>query len=505
MCIMDTGMFFKSDEGALRIKMETQKLAQRRRPGRAAAVVVIVLAGLLLITAAVLALDARHVQFYMSGGTEITVPRGEPYEEPGVRAAAVGRLTGESEEDLPVLVRGEVDTGTMGDYVLCYEASTMLCRYSAERIVHVVDRTAPEITLLHSEDYMPSWLEGYREEGYIALDDVDGDLTDHVEIEDRGDSRVYTVTDAAGNRASAVRQLPYSIGRPTLRLNGAESLAIDASFTFLDPGFTCTDARGNDLSAYVRCEGEVDPAAAGEYTLRYGIENAVGERVEVTRTVTVRPLRNPDVVDPDGKLIYLSFDDGPGPYTDRLLDILAQYNVKASFFVTCLYPEYAACIGRAFREGHSIGVHSASHQYRRIYASEEAFLEDFEAVQALIREQTGQETRLFRFPGGSSNTVSRFNRGIMTRLSERMSEEGYVYFDWNVSSGDAGGTSSTEQVLQNIVDGCSARRVSVVLQHDVKEFSVAAVERVIIWGLTNGYSFAALDETTEPVRHRIAN
>ncbi len=93
----------------------------------------------------------------------------------------------------------------------------------------------------------------------------------------------------------------------------------------------------------------------------------------------------------------------------------------------------------------------------------------------------------------------------MSRLTERMSEEGYVYFDWNVSSGDAGGTSSTEQVFQNIVDGCSARRVSVVLQHDVKEFSVAAVERVIIWGLTNGYSFAALDETTKPVHHKLAN
>lgn len=496
---------FQSDEGVLKVNMETQKQAKRLRPGRTASAVLIALAGLMLIAAALLALDGRHVRFYLTGGAEITVPRGEPFEEPGVRAAAVGRLTGESPEDLPVLVRGEVDTGTIGDYVLRYEARTMLCRYSAARVVHVADRTPPEITLLHNEDYMPSWLDGYREEGCIAFDDVDGDLTDRVVIEERGDSRVYSVTDAAGNCARVVRPLPYSIGRPILRLTGGDSLELYASFTYLDPGFSCADARGNDLSAYVRCEGEVNPAAAGEYTLRYVIENAIGERVEAVRTVTVRPLRNPDVVDPDGKLIYLTFDDGPGPYTARLLDILAQYNVKASFFVTALYPDYSDCIGRAYREGHSIGAHSASHKYRRIYASEEAFLEDFEAVQTLIREQTGQESRIFRFPGGSSNTVSRFNRGIMTRLSERMSEEGYIYFDWNVSAGDAGGASSTEQVLQNILDGCSAKRVSVVLQHDVKEFSVAAVEQVIIWGLTNGYQFAALDETTEPVRHRIAN
>lgn len=499
MCIMDT---FQADEGALRRKMESQEQTKRRRPKRAAAVL-ITLAGLLLIAAVLFGLAGRHVRFYMTGGAEITVPRGEPYVEPGVRAAVA--LLGVGEKELPVRVLGAVDTAAVGDCVLRYETLTMFRRFSAERLIHVADRTAPEITLLHSADYTPSWLEGYREEGYAAFDDVDGDLSDRVEIEERGDSRVYTVTDAAGNRASAVRQLPYSIGRPRLQLNGGTALEIPASLSFEDPGFSCTDARGNDLSAYVRCEGTVDPSAAGEYTLRYGIENALGERVEAVRTVTVQPLRNPDVVDMDGKLIYLTFDDGPGPYTERLLDILARYNVKASFFVTGLYPDYADAIGRAFREGHSIGVHSASHKYRRIYASEEAFLEDFAAMQEVIREQTGQETRLLRFPGGSSNTVSRFNRGIMSRLTERMSEEGYVYFDWNVSSGDAGGTSSTEQVFQNIVDGCSARRVSVVLQHDVKEFSVAAVERVIIWGLTNGYSFAALDETTEPVHHKLAN
>lgn len=486
--------------------MEKEKKPIRRRGGRfALAIVLLLLAGVLLLTAVLLGVDGRRVRFYMTDGPEITVPWGKPYEEPGVRAFSVGRITGESEEELPVHVEGAVDTGTMGDYELRYVARTMFRRYGARRLVHVADRTAPVITLLQNEGYTPNWFEGYREEGFTALDDVDGDLTDRVQVEQDGDRRLYTVTDAAGNRAQAERQIPYSIGRPEIRLNGGETLEVDTGFSFADPGFACTDARGNDLSSLVVCEGGVIPYAAGEYELRYHIANALGERVEATRRVTVRPLRNPEAADPEGKLIYLTFDDGPSAETDRLLDLLALYNVKATFFVTGLYPEYADCIGRAYREGHSIGVHSASHSYRRIYASEEAYLEDFNAVQAVIREQTGQESRIFRFPGGSSNTVSRFNRGVMSRLTRLMTELGYTYFDWNVSSGDAGGTTNTEQVLQNIVDGCSSRNVSVVLQHDSKAFSVDAVERVIIWGLTNGYRFAALDETGPETHHRLAN
>ena len=123
----------------------------------------------------------------------------------------------------------------------------------------------------------------------------------------------------------------------------------------------------------------------------------------------------------------------------------------------------------------------------------------------MIYRQTGSYTRIFRFPGGSSNTVSRFNRGIMTRLSQDMSDMGYRYFDWNVSSGDAGETTRTDTVYQNIVDGCSTLRASVVLQHDIKDYSVAAVERVILWGLNNGYVFRPLDLSSPEVHHKIAN
>ena len=122
----------------------------------------------------------------------------------------------------------------------------------------------------------------------------------------------------------------------------------------------------------------------------------------------------------------------------------------------------------------------------------------------MIYRQTGTYTRLCRFPGGSSNTVSRFNPGVMSRLAETMTDMGYYYFDWNVSSGDAGGTTDTDQVYWNVRDGC-VYNVNVVLQHDIKDFSVAAVERIIVWGLNNGYQFLPLDESSYGAHHGVNN
>ena len=251
-------------------------------------------------------------------------------------------------------------------------------------------------------------------------------------------------------------------------------------------------------------EGSVTPYRLGEYELTYSLSNGE-ETVSVTRTVEVEPVELPPVVQPDEKTIYLTFDDGPGPYTDALLDVLAAYDVKATFFVTQEYPDYEDCIGRAFREGHSIGVHTSSHNYYQIYASEQAYLDDFYTMQEIIYRQTGSYTQMFRFPGGSSNTVSNFNPGIISRLTGMMNSMGYQYYDWHVDSGDAVGTRTTAGVVANVTSGCAERRTTVVLQHDVKDYSVAAVEQIIIWGRQNGFTFRALDLTSPTAHHRIAN
>lgn len=209
---------------------------------------------------------------------------------------------------------------------------------------------------------------------------------------------------------------------------------------------------------------------------------------------------------PDSHVIYLTFDDGPCENTSRLLDILKKYNVKATFFCTAMYPEYLDIITREANEGHSVAVHTYSHVYSRLYASVDAFWSDFNKMQSVIQEKTGSTTLLCRFPGGSSNTISRkYNSGIMTTLAGQMEQKGYVYFDWNVDSNDAGTAKSKEQVLQNCKDGVSEMHKSVLLCHDLKAYTVSAMDEFIPWALENGYVFLPLSTDSFNAHHGILN
>ena len=211
-------------------------------------------------------------------------------------------------------------------------------------------------------------------------------------------------------------------------------------------------------------------------------------------------------VPPQGaKIVYLTFDDGPGPDTGRLLDVLKKYNVKATFFVTCNRAQYRNMITRAFNEGHSIGLHSCSHNYASVYANDGAFYGEMQSISDVVKSLTGNETKLFRFPGGSSNTVSaKYSKGIMSRVAPEMEKRGYAYFDWNVSSGDAGGATTAGQVYNNVTRALRGD-YSIVLQHDIKGFSVDAVEDIIKFGQKYGFTFKALDLSSPTAHHRISN
>ena len=208
------------------------------------------------------------------------------------------------------------------------------------------------------------------------------------------------------------------------------------------------------------------------------------------------------------KVIYLTFDDGPGPYTSELINILDKYNAKATFFVKPNRPEYNYCLKRASQSGHAIGNHTYSHNYSYVYSSTYNFWSEIEKADAVIREQTGKGTKLIRFPGGSSNTVSRnYSYGIVSTLARQMTERGYAYFDWNVDSNDAGGATTSGEVYRNIINGVSANgsTPSVVLCHDIHYYTVNAIEDVIRWGQRNGYVFLPLTTSSPTAHHSIAN
>ena len=133
-------------------------------------------------------------------------------------------------------------------------------------------------------------------------------------------------------------------------------------------------------------------------------------------------------------------------------------------------------------------------------------MSDLTMVQNIVKEQTGIESKIIRFPGGSSNTVSRrYSNGIMSTLTKKVEELGYRYFDWNISSGDAGNTTSSSQIIKNVTYNLTSGNNNVVLMHDIKSYTVDAVESIIQYGLSNGYVFAPLTMESPVVHQKVNN
>lgn len=178
--------------------------------------------------------------------------------------------------------------------------------------------------------------------------------------------------------------------------------------------------------------------------------------------------------------VYLTFDDGPSSNTDNILDILDTYGVKATFFVTGKEGAKAeASYRRIVEEGHTLGMHSYTHDYSVIYASEEAFMEDMEKLQHYLYDVTGVQSTYIRFPGGSSNKVSDVD---MRLLITDVHEAGMEYFDWNVSSQDASSKPLTkEEILDNCLNSIERFQNCIILMHDAgsKDSTVEALPELI--------------------------
>ena len=453
---------------------------------------------ILLLAELVAAVYINHWQLRLDllGEEEYTVEQGEEFRDPGAEAVFGGELFLRSFASPPVTVRGEADTGTPGTYVLRYTARFLWFRESRTRTVRVEDTMPPVITLRDTPGYYILPGEAYVEEGYSALDNADGDITDRVERREEGGIVHYRVTDSAGNVGTAERHIPYDDPvPPVITLLGEARVAVPYGKEYREPGWTALDNVDGDISDRVVVSGEVDPETPGDYELRYFVEDWRQNRTEAVRIVTVHP-------QPVGT-VYLTFDDGPSKYTEELLEILDKYDVKATFFVVNY--GYNDVIGKEAAAGHSIGVHSATHDYSRIYASEDAFFSDLNEMNEIIRKQTGAYTDMIRFPGGSSNTISDFNPGIMTRLTAAVQDRGFQYFDWNVSAGDAGETTDPDEVFRNVTEGINGRKNSIVLMHDSKSHTVEAIERIIVWCIENNYELRPLTKDSPASHHRVNN
>lgn len=464
---------------------------------------------LLLAAAAVFTVWRKNtytVTVSQQGDREMTLEVGSTFEDPGAVAQVRGSIFRKEPQTLPVVRTGSVDTAKTGTYEIVYTAcfkqehflGDKQARGSSTRLVHVVDTQPPEILLDSQAGSYTLPGHAYQEEGFSAWDNYDGDLSNRVVREEKDGMVYYTVADSSGNQTQVVRQIHYDDPIfPELTLVGGAWMQMTEGEEYQDPGYLAWDNCDGDLTSQVTVAGSVNTGVPGNYTLTYTVSDGRGNTVSAQRDVTVLDRDHKPISKPKGGVIYLTFDDGPSRYTQELLDILDKYNVKATFFVVG-YRDLSIVKEMAER-GHAVGNHSYSHDYSRLYASKEAFFRELTRCENKLEDILGYDTKLVRFPGGSSYSKSKVPMSSLTRSLEA---KGYSYFDWNVDSKDAVGAASTYEVFYNVCRGVAPREIAVVLQHDTMGYSMEAVEWIIRWGLANGYTFQSLDEDAPGMHHR---
>ena len=339
----------------------------------------------------------------------------------------------------------------------------------------------------------------YKEQGYKAYDNVDKDITKSVKVKKYSDKIVYSVTDSSGNKSEVIRFIKKGDDeKPVITLNGDKDIFIPLGGEYIDEGISAIDNCDQDITSKVKVTDNIDNTKVGDYKIEYQVKDNSNNKSTITRNIKVREPLEPNT-------IYLTFDDGPRDgTTDKILDILKEKDVKATFFVTSNGSDNL--IRRAYNEGHSLGIHTSSHRYDLIYASIDNYYNDLNIVENRIFNITGKKTNLIRFPGGSSNTISKkYSQGIMSTLTKDVISKNYQYYDWNIDSTDAVYNSSKNDIYNNVINNISKDKYNIILMHDTKNKTVEVLPMIIDYAKSNGYNFKTLTSNTIPMRQKVNN
>ena len=444
---------------------------------------------ILILSLFVMVYTIFYPKITLKGSTTVTLNYKEMYKEEGYKAKILFK-----DVTNRVKVNGKINSKKLGNYKIEYTINYHGLKNKTTRYVEVKDLEAPVIKLTGGNPNSVCPGTKYKEEGFTATDNYDGDLTKKVEVRNEEDYVTYTVHDKAGNVTVVKRKLVYEDKTPPeVKTNGDIKVAVGGK---VSPTYTATDNCDGDITKNVKKEGSFDTNKEGTYTLKYTVSDKAGNKAEAIQKITIYKPAAPGT-------IYLTFDDGPqSGTTNVILDILKEEGVPATFFITNKGDD--SLVQREFNEGHTVAIHTASHDYAVVYSSVDAYWNDLNIVQNRIKRITGSETRLVRFPGGSSNTVScKYSFDIMTTLTNDLINKGYKYYDWNISSGDAGSTTSPDGVYNIVVSQLSHDRVNMVLMHDIKWYTRDALRRIIQYGKNNGYTFERITDETPMIRHSV--
>lgn len=405
--------------------------------------------------------------------------------------------------DSKVKVRDDIKEHKVGNYFVHYQVKYSFFSIEKLALIKIVDKKKPKITLSGDKDVYVCPSEKYKESGFSAKDDYDGDLTDKVVIKREENKIYYKVEDSSHNTFITSRNVYYKDKeKPVITLNGNNKMYLYLNNTYQEPGFEVKD--NCDKNIEVKTSGTVDTQKLGTYKITYTATDTSNNTTSVEREVEV--ISKPE----SGKgIIYLTFDDGPSnSITPKILEILKKKGIYATFFVINHDDSLNYLIKREYAEGHSVALHSYTHNYQYIYSSVDNYFSDLNKIRDKVYQITGEYTNIIRFPGGGSNTISKkYQPGIMSQLTKDVSNKGFHYFDWNVDCEDGAGVRDPNRIYQNVIGSLSKSRENVVLMHDFENNygTLNALENIIDYGIQNGYQFGKITMNTEEVHHRPNN
>lgn len=435
-----------------------------------------------------------HIILY--GGYFKTIDVNTEYKEPGFTASF---LFNNYSKD--VYIETDLNTNSPGKYKIKYNYLFKKMNISTTRYIKVVDREKPKLIIDEvKENYVRVCPDGsINNIKYRAIDNYDGDITNKVKVYKNDNTIIFTITDSNKNTNYTIKKIiKDDIVPPIIELNGGNITLLKGD-NYIDPGVKVSDDCDKNISNKVIINSNVDTSKEGDYQINYITYDENNNKSIVKRKVEVIDKPRPGT-------IFLTFDDGPSEETTgKILDILKEENVKATFFVTSFGPDNL--IKREFDEGHTVALHTSSHDYGYIYKSEKNYFKDLEKVQNRVYKITGYKSMIIRFPGGSSNTISaRYKRGIMTNLTKQVHEKGYKYYDWNAMSGDAEpGTHNSKEMYNNFMRQVSKDKVNYVLLHDIKPYTRDSLKDIIVECKKRGYTFSKITESTPELHHGVNN
>ena len=406
-----------------------------------------------------------------------------------------------------LIIKNNINNKKIGKYKIKYTLKFGIITITKEKNIEVIDDVKPEITLEGKDTEIVCPNKEYKELGVKAIDEYDGDLTDKLKIEKKEKEIIYSVKDKSQNKSTVTRKIiKEDKDPPKIELKGGNTINIYTGNNYNEPGFSAKDNCDGDITSKVEISGKVNTNVVGTYIINYKVKDSSNNETIIKRTIIVKKwtIIRPSAGGNGKGILYLTFDDGPNEGTTNvILDILKEEGVSATFFVTCNGPDYL--IKRMNNEGHTVALHTATHNYNYVYSSINNYFNDLNKVSNRVQNITGTKSMIIRFPGGSSNTISKkISPGIMTTLTSEVKKRGYHYFDWNVDSNDAAG-ANTNSVYSNVVNNISLTRENVILMHDIKTTTRDALRNIIRYAKQNGYTFKKITYDTVMVTHGVNN